>query len=68
MQVHILVSFLAWLLWKTLAQGCQPPASAMNLTRSSPKLQRISSVDLVLPVRVGVLTRKRSVSRPPNFR
>jgi transposase len=40
-QAHILVCFLAYVLWKTLGQWCQRPASATNRARSSPSSRNL---------------------------
>jgi hypothetical protein len=64
-QAHILVCFLAYVLWKTLGQWCQRAGLGDEPRKIFAELQQISLVDVVLPTRTGVSIRKRCVSRPP---
>ena len=64
---HILVCFLAYVLWKTLAQWCQragPRGLGDELRKVLDELSRIKLVDVVLPTRTGPPIRQRCVSRP----
>ena len=63
-QAHILVCFLAYVLWKTLGQWCQRAGLGDEPRKIFAELQQISLVDVVLPSRAGVSIRKRCVSRP----
>jgi transposase len=63
-QAHILVCFLAYVLWKTLGQWCQRAGLGDQPRKIFAELQQISLVDLVLPTPAGVAIRKRYVSRP----
>ena len=63
-QAHILICFLAYVLWKTLGQGCQRAGLGDEPRKIFAELQQISLVDVVLPTRAGVSIRKRCVSRP----
>jgi transposase len=63
-QAHILVCFLAYVLWKTLGQWCQRAGLGDEPRKIFAELQQISLVDVVLPTRTGVSIRKRCVSRP----
>ncbi|MGC9198655.1 MAG: IS1634 family transposase [Acidobacteriaceae bacterium] len=63
-QAHILVCFLAYVLWKTLGQWWQRAALGDEPRKIFAELQEISLVDVVLPTRTGVSIRKRCVSRP----
>ena len=63
-QAHILVCFLAYVLWKTLGQWCQRAGLGDEPRKIFADLQQISLVDVVLPTRTGVSIRKRCVSRP----
>jgi len=63
-QAHILICFLAYVLWKTLGQWCQRAGLGDEPRKIFAELQQISLVDVVLPTRAGVSIRKRCVSRP----
>lgn len=63
-QAHILVCFLAYVLWKTLGLWCQRAGLGDEPRKIFAELQQISLVDVVLPTRAGVSIRKRCVSRP----
>jgi len=63
-QAHILVCFLAYVLWKTLSQLCQRAGLGHEPRRVFQELARIRVVDVVLPTRTGVAIRKRCVVRP----
>jgi transposase len=61
---HILVCFLAYVLWKTL--GCLVKSSGLGdePRRVLAELSKINLVDVVLPTSSGVEIRKRCVTRP----
>jgi transposase len=61
---HILVCFLAYVLWKTLGQLCQSAGLGAEPRRVLAELSDIRLVDVVLPTRSGVEIRRRCVSRP----
>ena len=63
-QAHILVCFLAYVLWKTMGLWCQRAGLGDEPRKIFAELQQISLVDVVLPTRTGVSIRKRCVSRP----
>jgi hypothetical protein len=63
-QAHILVCFLAYLLWKTLGQWCKRAGLGDEPRKIFTELEQISLVDVVLPTRTGISIRKRCVSRP----
>ncbi len=65
---HILVCFLAYVLWKTLSQWCQRAGLGDEPRKIFAELQQISLVDVVLPTRTGVSIRKRCVSHPPTIK
>jgi hypothetical protein len=62
-QTHILVCFLAFVLWKTLAQLCQRAELGHEPRKVFEELADITLVDVVLPTRSGVTIRKRCISR-----
>jgi transposase len=61
---HILVCFLAYVLWKTLHQMAQAAGLGDEPRRIFEELGKISLVDVVLPTRQGVNIRRRCVSKP----
>ena len=63
-QAHILVCFLAYVLWKTLAQWCRRAGLGDEPRKVIAELAQIELVDVVLPVRGGPSIRRRCVSRP----
>jgi len=63
-EAHILVCFLAYVLWKTLAQLCQRAGLGNEPRKVFEELADITLVDVVLPTRNGVTIRKRCVARP----
>src|SRR5438128_6346724 len=62
-EAHILVCFLAYALWKTLAQLCQRAGLGDEPRKVLEELADITLVDVVLPTRSGVTIRKRCISR-----
>ena len=63
-EAHLLVCFLAYVLWKALAQLCQRTGLGNEPRKIFEELEDISLVDVVLPTRNGVTIRKRCISRP----
>jgi transposase len=63
-QAHILICFLAYVLWKTLAQLCKYAGLGHDPRTVFAQLQQIQLVEVVLPTRTGVEIRKRCISRP----
>jgi transposase len=63
-EAHILVCFLAYVVWKTLGQLCQQAGLGDEPRRVLAELSRIKLVDVVLPTRQGVEIRRRCVTRP----
>jgi transposase len=64
-QAHILVCFLAYVLWKTLHQMTQAAGLGDEPRRIFEELGRIHLVDVVLPTRQkNVTIRRRCVARP----
>lgn len=61
---HILVCFLAYVLWKMLGELCRVAGLGSEPRRVFAELGKISVVDVVLPTRTGVEIRKRCVTRP----
>jgi len=63
-QAHILVCFLAFVLWKTLAQRCRQAGLGDEPRKVLDELKQISLVDVVLPTKSGIEIRKRCVTKP----
>jgi transposase len=61
---HILVCFLAYVLWKTLAQRCQRAGLGHEPRRVFEELGQIQLVDVVLPTRSGTEIRRRCLTQP----
>jgi transposase len=63
-QAHILVCFLAYVLWKTLGQMGRAAGLGDEPRRVFEELSKIRVVDVVLPTRSGPIIRRRCVTRP----
>jgi transposase len=63
-QAHILVCFLTYVLWKTLAASCRQAGLGDEPRQVFEALSEIALVDVVLPTREGTLIRKRCISQP----
>lgn len=61
---HILVCFLAYVLWKTLFQMVRAAGLGDEPRRVFDELGKINLVDVVLPTRTGVEIRRRCVTQP----
>ena len=61
---HILVCFLAYVLWKTLSQLCDQAGLGSEPRRVLSELSEIRLVDVILPTRAGVEIRRRCITRP----
>jgi transposase len=63
-QGHILVCFLAYVLWKTLGQLCHRSGLGDEPRKVLDELARLRVVDVVMPTRSGTTIRKRCITRP----
>lgn len=63
-EAHILVCFLAYVLWKTLGQCCHQKGLGEEPRRVLDELSRIKQVDVIMPTRSGVQIRRRCVTEP----
>jgi transposase len=63
-QAHILVCFLAYVLWKTLGQKCRRAGLGDESRRVFEELSEIELVDVVLPTRQGTEVRRRCITEP----
>jgi len=61
---HILVCFLAYVLWKTLAAMCHRAGLGHESRRVLEELSQIRSLDVILPTKSGINIRKRCVTKP----
>ena len=61
---HILVCFLAYVLWKTLGQLCHQAGLGDEPRRVLEELRGLRVVDVLLPTREGVTIRRRCIARP----
>jgi hypothetical protein len=66
-QAHILVCFLSYVLWKTLAASCRQAGLGDEPRRVFEALSEITVVDVVLPTRSGTAIRKRCISQPTEY-
>lgn len=63
-RAHLLVCFLAYVLWKALGQMSAAAGLGDEPRKVFEELAEISLVDVALPTRNGITIRKRCVSRP----
>jgi transposase len=63
-QAHILVCFLAYVLWKSLGQMCRQAGLGDEPRKVFDEIAAITQVDVILPTRKGITIRKRCVSKP----
>ena len=63
-RAHILVCFLAYVLWKTLGQMCRRGGLGQEPRRVLEELSKIKVVDVILPTRQGIEIRKRCITQP----
>ena len=61
---HILVCFLAYVLWKTLAQMCRHAGLGDEPRRVFDEFCELRMLDVILPTSEGIDLRRRCVSRP----
>jgi transposase len=61
---HILVCFLAYVLWKTLAQLCRAAGLGDEPRRVFDELGELRVMDVILPTSEGIEIRRRCISRP----
>ena len=63
-EAHILVCFLAYVLWQTLGQMCKNVGLGDEPRRVFEELAKIKAVDVILPTRSGIDIRRRCICRP----
>ena len=63
-QAHILVCFLAFVLWKCLAQMCKKKGLGNEPRKVIDEISRIKLTDVILPTRGGIEIKLHCVSKP----
>jgi len=63
-QAHILVCFLAYVLWKCLAQMCKNSGLGDEPRKVINEIKRIKLTDVILPTKKGVEIKLPCVSKP----
>ncbi|MBI4287567.1 MAG: hypothetical protein HY671_03935 [Chloroflexi bacterium] len=63
-QAHILVCFLAYVLWKMLGQMCKRSGLGDEPRKVLDEIAQIKVVDVVMPTKQGAVIRKRCVAQP----
>jgi transposase len=63
-EAHVLVCFLAYVLWKTLSAMCRSAGLGDEPRKVLEEIGRIQVVDVVMPTRSGAEIRRRYVQRP----
>lgn len=61
---HILVCFLAYVLWKMLGQLCERAGLGNEPRRVLDELSELRTVDVILPTSEGTEIRKRCIAKP----
>jgi transposase len=63
-EAHVLVCFLAYVLWKTLGQMCRSAGLGDEPRKVFEEIGRLQVADVILPTHAGVDLRRRCVMRP----
>ncbi len=63
-QSHILVCFLAYVLWKMLGQMCKRAGLGNQPRKVFDEIAQIKVVDVVMPTRQGTVVRRRCIAQP----
>ena len=63
-QAHILVCFLAYVLWKMLGQMCKRAGLGSEPRKVLDEIAQIKVVDVVMPTKQGTLIRNRCIAQP----
>lgn len=63
-QAHILICFLAYVVWKTIGQMCHKAGLGDEPRKVVDEICRIKMIDVVLPTRAGPEIRRRCVVQP----
>ena len=63
-QAHILVCFLAYVLWKMLGQMCKRAGLGSEPRKVLDEIAQIKAVDVVMPTKQGTVIRNRCIAQP----
>lgn len=63
-EAHILVCFLAYVLWKMLGQMCKRAGLGNEPRKVFDEIAQIKAVDVAIPTRQGTILRKRCIAQP----
>lgn len=63
-QAHILVCFLAYVIWKMLGQMCKRAGLGNEPRKVLDEIAQIKVIDVILPTKQGVVIRKRCIAQP----
>ena len=63
-EAHILVCFLAYVLWEMLGQMCQRAGLGNEPRKVFDEIARIKVVDVVMPTKQGAVIRKHCIAQP----
>ncbi|MBI2859377.1 MAG: IS1634 family transposase [Chloroflexi bacterium] len=63
-KAHILVCFLAYVLWKMLGQMCQKAGLGNEPRKVLDEIAQIKAVDVVMPTKQGPVIRNRCIAQP----
>ena len=63
-QAHILVCFLAYVLWKMLGQMCQKAGLGKEPRKVLDEIAQIKAVDVVMPTKPGAVIHNRCIAQP----
>ncbi len=63
-EAHVLICFLAYVLWKTLGQMCKSAGLGDEPRKVLEEIGRIQVVDVIMPTRCGQEIKRRCVMRP----
>ena len=64
MEAHILVCFLAYVLWKTLGQTCKMAGLGNEPRKVLDEIAQIKAVDVALPTKQNTVIRRRCIAQP----
>ncbi|MBI2917855.1 MAG: hypothetical protein HYY01_07645 [Chloroflexi bacterium] len=63
-EAHILVCFLAYVLWKMLSQMCKRAGLGNEPRKVFDEISQIKAVDVAMPTRQGTVIRNRCIAQP----
>ncbi len=63
-KAHVLVCFLAYVLWKMIGQMCKRAGLGDEPRKVFDEIAQIKVVDVILPTKRGVVIRKRCIAQP----